>query len=65
MCYACRRKAVIWDSDFSYEDYGLEGDGIVQEFHCTYCGAGITYYIPCESEELKDSEKEGETDDKI
>ena len=28
-CFHCGHRAVIWDCDFSYEDYGYEGDGIV------------------------------------
>lgn len=42
--------AVIWDCDFTFEDYGYEGDGLVREFHCTNCGADITYMIPFENE---------------
>jgi len=45
-CFHCGERAVIWDCDFSFEDYGYEGDGIVQECHCTHCGASITYMIP-------------------
>lgn len=30
-CFHCLTRAVIWDSDFSFEDFGYEGDGIV---HC-------------------------------
>lgn len=47
-CFHCGEMAVIWDSDFEYEDYGLEGAGIIHECHCTNCGARITYYIDCE-----------------
>lgn len=53
-CFHCGAKAVIWDADFDYEDYGLEGEGIVQECHCTNCGARITYWIDCgEQDEAK------------
>lgn len=50
-CFNCGVRAVIWDSDFDYEDYGLEGKGIIHECHCTNCGARITYYIDIEEEE--------------
>lgn len=51
-CFHCGQRAVIWDADFDYEDYGIEGPGIVQECHCTACGARVTYWIDCsESEE--------------
>lgn len=46
-CFHCGEKAVIWDNDFSYEDYGLEGEGIVQDLHCENCGARIQYFIDC------------------
>lgn len=45
-CFHCGAYAVIWDADFDYEDYGLEGDGIVHACHCGKCGARITYEIP-------------------
>lgn len=45
-CFHCGEKSVIWDSDFDYEDYGEEGEGIIHECHCTNCGAQITYRVP-------------------
>ena len=50
-CFHCGEQTVIWDSDYSYEEWGLEGEGIVQVLHCTNCGAEITYYISDESNE--------------
>lgn len=47
-CFHCCTRAVIWDADFDYEDYGLEGVGIIHECHCENCGARITYYIDIE-----------------
>ena len=40
-CFHCLSRGVIWDSDFSYEDYGYDGDGVVHVLHCTECGAQI------------------------
>ena len=57
-CFHCGHRAVIWDGDFSYEDYGYEGDGIVQECHCTHCGARISYMIPCGANEEGSEENE-------
>ena len=45
-CFHCGARAVIWDADFDFADYGYDGDGIVQECHCENCGARITYIIP-------------------
>ena len=53
-CFHCLARAVIWDSDFSYEDVGLDGEGIVQFLHCDNCGARIEYYVdidPLEEDE--------------
>ena len=50
-CFHCGEKAVVWDNDFSFEDYGLDGDGIVHACHCSNCGARIEYYIGDQDEE--------------
>lgn len=49
-CFNCLHDSVIWDSDFMYEEFGLEGEGIVHCCHCVHCGAEITYYVPIEGE---------------
>lgn len=58
-CFHCCTNSVIWDSDFNYEDFGYEGDGIVHVCHCTNCGAEIEYRVPLdnESEEEDGNEK--------
>lgn len=28
-CFHCLQKSVIWDSDFDFEDYGYDGEGVV------------------------------------
>ena len=42
-CWFCGR-ALIWGSDFSFEDYGIEGDGIVATFSCPSCDATFEGY---------------------
>ena len=49
-CFHCGFRQVIWDGDFTFADYGLEGEGIIHECHCEHCGARITYEIPIEEE---------------
>ena len=49
-CFHCLQHTVVWDNDFSFEDCGYEGDGIVHILHCVYCGAEIEYRIPFEEE---------------
>lgn len=44
-CFHCGSNSVMWDNDFDYEDYGLEGEGIVHVCHCANCGAYIEYYV--------------------
>lgn len=53
-CFHCGARAVIWDADFSFEDYCLEGEGIVHHLHCANCGAEIEYFISCEDDEEED-----------
>ena len=58
-CFHCLTKSVIWDSDFTFEDFGYEGEGLVQICHCTNCGAEIEYRIPFndENSELQNIDK--------
>ena len=50
-CFHCGQQAVIWDADFDFADYGLEGEGIIHHCHCTNCGAEIDYKISCNDSE--------------
>lgn len=45
-CFHCLAYAVFWSGDFSFEDYGYEGEGIIHECICSNCGARIIYEIP-------------------
>lgn len=53
-CFHCLHMAVVWDSDFDFDDFGYEGEGIVHELHCCNCGASITYVVPIEKEKEND-----------
>ena len=55
-CFHCLQRTVIWDNDFSFEDMGYEGEGIVHICHCSHCGAEIEYIIK------EDANEEQETD---
>lgn len=50
-CFHCGEKAVFWNGDFDFEDYGEEGEGIIHECQCSNCGAHITYRVPIEPKE--------------
>ena len=45
-CFHCGQRSVYWQNDFTCEDYGSEGEGIVHICHCGNCGADIEYYVP-------------------
>lgn len=44
-CWHCSSE-LIWNSDFSYEDYGLEGEGIISVLSCGCCNAMVEVYLP-------------------
>lgn len=48
-CFHCLKKTLIWQNDFSYEDCGLEGEGIVSILTCSNCGAYVEYNIPLDT----------------
>jgi len=50
-CFHCLSRSVIWDCDYSFEDFCMDGEGIIQCCHCTNCGAQIEYYISFNKEE--------------
>lgn len=49
-CFHCGERKVIWQNDFSFEDMGYEGEGIVHICKCENCGAEIEYRISLEDE---------------
>lgn len=57
-CFHCGVRAVIWDNDFTFEDYGYEGEGLIHACHCGNCGAEITYAISLDPLEKDDEESE-------
>ena len=45
-CVRCNDD-MIWQNDFSYEDYGIdEKDGVVSIYLCLLCGAIYEIYLP-------------------
>lgn len=55
-CFHCGHQTVTWDADFSFEDYGIEGEGIIHCCHCNNYGARIEYYIALCDDEQEDEE---------
>lgn len=50
-CFHCLSRSVIWDCDYTFEDFGYEGEGLVHICHCANCGAEIEYVIKFDNEE--------------
>lgn len=51
-CFHCLQQSLVWDSDYDFEDFGYEGDGIVQILHCVNCGAEVEYRISNNKENI-------------
>lgn len=59
-CFHCLHNTLCWDCDYNFEDFGYEGEGIVQILHCSNCGAEVEYRISVqeENDEIKEEVKE-------
>lgn len=55
-CFHCGNNSVMWDCDYDFEDFGYEGEGIVQMLHCEKCNAEIEYRINFNEEKEKEEE---------
>jgi hypothetical protein len=46
-CWHCNSE-LIWGGDNSYEDFALDGDGIVSNFSCSNnkCAVSVIVYLP-------------------
>ena len=55
-CFHCCTRSVVWQSDFMFEDYGMEGNGIIHVCKCMNCGADIEYFINLDDPEEEDGE---------
>lgn len=53
-CFHCGEDTVVWDNDFDFSDFGLEGEGIVHCLHCTNCGSEIFYQVPSSTDSDED-----------
>lgn len=54
-CWFCGVGKLIWNVDFSFEDYGLEGEGIVAILTCSECGATWEGYSGEEEKKVLDN----------
>lgn len=58
-CFHCGKFAVSRMADFSFDDFGIEGEGIVQVCHCSSCGADIYYHITLDEQDIEEVVKNG------
>lgn len=50
MCPRCG-SILVWGSDFTFEDYGYEGNGLVSNYSCCWCGVDVEIRYPEDIEE--------------
>ena len=51
-CWFCNgEKELMWNCDYTFEDFGVESDGIVTVLTCPNCNASFEGYLPLNNEE--------------
>ena len=55
-CWHCGSE-VIWGGDFDFEDYGMDGEGIVSNLSCSKCTAYYECYLDLNEESEESSEE--------
>ena len=59
-CWHCNA-VLIWGSDYMYEVYGIDGDGIVSNLHCPNNDCGVeTVLVYCSLDDKENGEEEEE-----
>lgn len=57
-CWHCNTE-LIWGGDHTYEDYGMDGDGIVTNLSCPNDECGVdTVLVYCSLDDNESSEEE-------
>ena len=57
-CMHCKSN-LIWGGDHTYEDYGMDGDGIVSNLTCPNDNCGVeTVLVYCSCDNKNHSEEE-------
>ena len=56
-CYNCGSE-VVWQNDFTFEDYGVDEEGIVSIQHCPNCDSDIEVWTTLSEEEPADEQEE-------
>ena len=53
LCPRCQQSSLIWGGDFTYEDYGMDGEGLVSNYTCPVCGSYIEVFTSYPEEPKK------------
>ena len=48
-CWHCNTE-LVWGGDFTFEEYGLEGEGIVSNLSCPICPTYVEVYYDIDKE---------------
>ena len=48
-CWHCKSE-LVWGGDHTFEDYGLEGNGIVSNLSCQSCPVEVEVYYNIDEE---------------
>ena len=48
-CWHCKSE-LIWGGDHSFEDHGMEGNGIVSNLSCNKCPTAVLVYYNIDEE---------------
>lgn len=55
-CWVCGVGNLVWMNDFSFEDFMVEGEGIVSMLTCSNCGAQYEIYNKLDDEDIEEIE---------
>ena len=50
-CWFCKEE-MIWSNDFTFDEWGFEGEGLVAVLTCSGCGSEARF-VQADSEELE------------
>lgn len=53
LCPRCQESSLIWGGDFTFEDYGMDGEGLVSNYICPVCGSYIEVFTSYPEEPKK------------
>ena len=50
ICWHCFDDSVHYENEFTFEEYGLQGEGTVTTYHCETCGANFASMVETTTE---------------